>query len=353
MELDFLEIPLPNEMPNQHAQRRSDSIQNGSTAIENLLSQNEDLMARLKVNIRRLNAIEEDNQRLRKQNESLMSRQRNHDDQMMVYKEKDQMWKNKIDALEKEKDVAVEKMRVFDEIAKKQNAELERFQRYHERIQNQVKPYIEQLKEFSQTLEERNQDLDRKLIQKETTIRDLRNQILDLTKNSKTQVEFAEKRLIEATSAYETELSQLRELREFHQSILPELEAKANRLSKILERNSELENLTIELQRKLGEKDELQSAARAKDLAELTALKNELMMIKLEHQDLKHRALADEQEIKTQRQQSQQATEQMESLRYMWNAKNEECEKLRSALNALEKLNVDLSTEVNRRRVES
>ena len=60
-----MELESLNFIDRQVTSENQNTMQAKSSSIENLLSQNEDLMARLKVLTRRLAAIEEENQNLK------------------------------------------------------------------------------------------------------------------------------------------------------------------------------------------------------------------------------------------------------------------------------------------------
>lgn len=58
----------------------------------------------------------------------------------------------------------------------------------------------------------------------------------------------------------------------------------------------------------------------------------------------------DNETIKNLQKENRQFQDQLESLRYMWMAKNEENEKLKVALQSLERLNLELSQKINEMR---
>jgi chromosome segregation ATPase len=343
-------LPLPDELP-----RRADlsnipkDILKSST-VENLISQNEDLMARLKVALRRLSLMENENQRMTEETGKARLAQSSITDQILVWKEKDNLWRQKIDQLEKEKAIHTEKMRAMTAKVESMVADLDRHHKYHEKIKVQVKPYIAQLKEYSKTQAIKNDEQQRALENKEALLRDLRHQIVELTKNSRYQAETQDKKFQEMMHFYETQLNNLNEEVTEMRSQQEHLETKALKLHSALEKQDALENELVALRRN---KEELrahldgQIESLQERMSELTRHNQKLGM---EHADLQIRVTSDADAIKTLEKENRQYIEQLEGLRYMWTAKNEETEKLKVALQSLERLNLELSQKINEMR---
>ncbi len=97
------QIPLPDELPKRNDFSHLPKEILKSSTVENLISQNEDLMARLKVSLRRLSLLENENQRLIDDANKARIAQSSVADQVLVFKEKDSLWRQKVDQLEREK----------------------------------------------------------------------------------------------------------------------------------------------------------------------------------------------------------------------------------------------------------
>ncbi|WP_413291424.1 hypothetical protein [Bdellovibrio sp. HCB337] len=340
-------IPLPDEMPAafNYSHLPKDILK--STTVENLISQNEDLMTRLKVALRRLALFENENQKLSDDAQRARLSQTAVADQVLIYKEKDSLWKNKLNQAEKEKEIHQEKALAFQVKVEKLANEVERYRKYHDRIKTQVKPYIHQLKEYSRGLEEKNQQLTRENSRADAQLSDLRYQITEVAKASRMQIELHEKKSQELIQFYEQQIenqsSEIAHLNEMNS----ELEVKSIKLNKALEKQDELENQVVEL---LRSKEEYK-ARMEQEVVRLQDKNSELhranKRFEIEHGDLQELALSNEAQIKTLQKEKQDLNEQLDSLRYMWNAKVEEAEKLKTAMQSLERLNVDLSQKVN------
>lgn len=345
-------IPLPDEMPAtfNYAHLPKEILK--SSSVESLISQNEDLATRLKVALRRLALLENENQKLGEEAQRARLSQTAVADQVLIYKEKDNMWKQKLQQAEKQKEVQTEKALALQSKVEKLSAECVRFHKYHDRIKTQVKPYIHQLKEYSRDLENKNQLISQERSRQDAQLSDLRFQIMEVTKMSRQQIEIHEKKSQELVNFYEAQIENQKN--ELHNMDLlnKELEVKAIKLNKAMEKQDELENQVVEL---LRTKEEIkarleQEVLRLQDKA--SELHRSNKRLEIEHSDLQELALSNETQIKTLQKEKQDLTEQLDSLRYMWNAKVEETEKLKTAIQSLERLNVDLSQKVNELRTQ-
>jgi predicted RNase H-like nuclease (RuvC/YqgF family) len=79
----------------------------------------------------------------------------------------------------------------------------------------------------------------------------------------------------------------------------------------------------------------------------MSELSRQNQKLGVEHADLQIRVVEDQETIQKLEKENRQYFEQLESLRFMWNAKNEENEKLKAAASALERLNLELSQKLN------
>jgi Chromosome segregation ATPases len=347
------QIPLPDELP-----RRADlsnipkDILKSST-VENLISQNEDLMARLKVALRRLSLMEIENQKMTEETGKARLAQSSITDQILIWKEKDGLWRQKIDQLEKEKAIHTEKMRALSSKVESMEADLDRHTRYHEKIKTQVKPYIAQLKEFSRTQAIKGEELQSNLEHKEALLRDLRHQIVELTKNSRFQAESQDKKFHDMVHFYETQLNNLNEEVTEMRQRETDLEGKALRLHAALERQDTLENELVAVRRSKEELREHMSGEITSLQERMSELTKHNQKLGMEHADLQVRVVENSETVKTLEKENRQYVEQLEGLRYMWTAKNEETEKLKVALQSLERLNLELSQKINEMRTQT
>ncbi|MBK9322565.1 MAG: hypothetical protein IPM97_06365 [Bdellovibrionaceae bacterium] len=340
-------IPLPDELPPSFDYTKLPKEVLKSSSVENLISQNEDLMARLTVALRRLALLENENNKLSDEAQRARLSQSAVTDQILIFKEKDNLWKSKLFQAEKEKEVHIEKSRALQQRIEQLANENSRYHKYHDRVKAHVKPYIHQLKEYSRSLEEKTQHLTHEKSKSEAQLSDLRHQILEVTKNSRAQIELRERQNQELVQHYEDQLQKQSEELQSLSNLNNELEFKTLRLNKSLEKQDELENKVIELTRS---KEELKNRLE-QEVVRLQEKSSDLhranKRLEIELADLQVLTIDHEAQIKTLNKDRQTLTEQLDSLRYMWNAKSEEAEKLKAAIQSLERLNVDLSQKVN------
>lgn len=321
-----------------------------SITIENLISQNEDLMARLKVSMRRLSLLENENQKLLEELNKIRQSENARTDQFLLLKEKDKVWKQKYDDLETKYKVQFESLMAFQKKLQAASSEIARHTKYHERIKNQVKPYISQLKEFSKAQEVKLKELDRSLSSKDAQIRDLRHQIIEVTKNSRFQVETTEKKTHEMVQFYEDQLISLKTEVANLKKVQEELELKSTRLNSALERQDSLENEVVTLRRSKEDLKDRLNCELEKQRDRINELVKQNQKLGVEHADLQIRVVEDQSKVSQLEKENFQLKEQMESLRFMWAQKNDEHEKLKSAATALERLNMELSQRLNEAR---
>jgi len=220
-------------------------------------------------------------------------------------------------------------------------------QRYQEKIKTQAKPYFAQLKDYSKSLEIQHKRVVEQLSQKELALRELKTQMNELIKNYQAQIDSDNLKISKVTESFENEIQQLKnEIKE----IQAELEFQTNIASEnkdYYNRFLDSENQKIELERLVENKQieiaNILESFKANEVelkkgsykheAENKDLKITLNMLNKDNQDLAQKNLDLEQ--------------QLESMKFLWNQKNKETDKLKSALESLESINLELSKQLN------
>ncbi len=313
-----------------------------SATIENLLSQNEDLMSRLKAAHRRMATLEDLNQELQSENFQQKNQILNYTDQVQILKEKDLAWKSKVDELEQEKDTLAAHVSELENL----KAEVERYKKYHDKIRFQVKPYIQSLKSSRDEAVAVTDQLRRQLQIKDSQLNDVRHQMQEVLRQSKNQIEDIYRQKTEVVTHLETEIKKLKETNVHLEKGSQELQLRMQTLNKNLEAKAELENRIIELERS---KIDLKSSFE-NEILRLQSKVNDYSAaqarFEVENSDLK-RQVQEDYDIKIKHEQEMiQMRRQLESLRFMWNQKNDEVQRSQKSLEALEKLNISLSEKV-------
>ncbi|MEK6774005.1 MAG: hypothetical protein AABY64_08695 [Bdellovibrionota bacterium] len=324
-----------------------------SSSFETLLEQNEETLTRLKISLRKQSRLEEEIQKFQSEIQRLTELNQSLTDQNYVFRENDGDWKVQSSQYEQTLQTQQEKIVILTSQVERNQSELQRHQKYHEKIRNQVRPYLQQLKEYAHSLEEQLERAEKQHTQKELQVRELKAQMAELTKNTKIQVENMGRQHHESLDSYEHQIQTLNEELKSLKAEAESLVLKNFKLQRSFDRQVELENQLIELSRaKDLMKQQLES-----EVLRIQEKNNELyrenQKLSIEHADLKHRVLSDTERIKEFDKNQYDLQHQLESLRYVWHAKNEESEKLKIALQALEKLNLDLSLKIQELRSSS
>ncbi len=135
---------------------------NFPNSLQSLLSQNEDLFARLKTTTQRLIQFEGELEARSEENQRLIKNQNVFKEQLLIWKEKELLW------LEKQ-EVANQKIAQLDAKVSGFNRlqiEIQRYRKYHEKVKKQIRPYLQQLKEYSRGLLAEIKELNRELTNK-------------------------------------------------------------------------------------------------------------------------------------------------------------------------------------------
>lgn len=320
---------------------------NNSISLETLLSIQDQNNEKLKVTLRRLSMYENEIQDLKKKIE-----EHNHEksilgDQVFVLKEKDKASKASIQELMEMNEVLEVKNSTLTEKSQAQFMEIGRLQRYQDKIKNQVKPYFAQLKDYSKSLEIQHKHVVEQLAQKELALRELRTQMKELIKNYQAQIDSDNLKISKVTESFENEIQQLKvEIKETKEAL--QLQTKiADENKDYYNRFLDSENQKIELER-LAENKKTEIAnlvdsfknnevelkkSSYKHEAENKDLRITLNLLNKDNHDLAQKNLDLEQ--------------QLESMKFLWNQKNKETDKLKSALESLENINLELSKQLN------
>lgn len=344
--LDSYEIEEDTELSSMHSDSPSEPYVSKdllkSATIENLISQNEEMMTRQRVTLRRLATLEDLNQELQNENFQAKNQILNYADQVQVLKEKDGAWKAKVDELEAEK----EKLALIAKEYENIQVEIERHRKYHDKIKYQVKPYIQSLK-VSRDLAQKELDTIRNQIHlKDTQVKEMREQMKEVLRQAKNQVDDMQRQKQGLVEHFENQIQSLKDDKAHLEKSFHDLKNKLHNMANALEKKAELENRVIELDRS---KQEMKSQLEAETLR-LQGRVNELESLKtrfeIENEDLKNHIQSEHTSRLRMEEEVIQLRRQMESLRFMWNQKNEESERQRKSLEALEKLNYSLSQKI-------
>lgn len=321
-----------------------------TSSFNALLSQNEDLAARLRVTLKRLSHIEAQNKFLSEDHETHKNQLLLLNDQLLIWQEKEKIWQEKEKTFE---DKLSEKMREYEfelSILRQKTEKLigleenlERYRKYHEKIKTSVKPYIQNLKSYAESLFQQSQNLNSLLLEKEAELDNIRRQLDESKENSNKTNRSFELEKNQLILLFEEQRAELRSQIGMLQEENETLKEKTRIFDRSLERQDELENLIVALRRAKDDADQLQQTElkKIKDQMNSEAQEKALLLIKLSDFEKENSTLRQNQNHleKT----NTELNEQLASLRYLWSQKSQENEKLTQSAQALERINLELS----------
>lgn len=350
-DLDFIEdsgVFFSNssqiEVPKPVAYREElSSSELRSPTFESVLQQNEDLMERLKIALRRLNQMELmnsqisiENNKIKLQNQSLMSR-------YAVHKEEVDSYKNDIKKLEIERDKALE----IKNLIEQKNLDLvstsEQFEVFKEKISSEVKPYITELKSENIRLKEELEIINSYKLVCEQQIHELREHIIEVTQSYSQENKFIKEN-------YENKVASLSDQIVFLKTELAEKQNAINELEiRIQKANLKTEHLDV-VENSLIQEKHYHESTKLNLNSEINRLQLKLQEVSSLNSDLEIKYSQLDAENKSQQnyisertQEIQNLSEQMNSLRVLFSKKNLELERLQKSTEALERLNIELS----------
>lgn len=333
------DVPTPDEVPERNFRADLPLEIKRSATVEALISQNDDMIARLKVNLRRLSLTENENDRLRRIHATLEAQNIALRDELEMSKEKQILLAKK----ERQLFEALEEFKVKFPEYQSLGEKLERYKKYHERIKTQVKPFIHQLKGYADSLTLEIRRLSQELSSREGEIDSLRRTRLEIEAGLDQMRQDAEERQCLLVTQYERQIESARtEVKELLAKN-SRLEMRAQAFDEVRVRESELENLIIAMRR---QKDDFhkETLEREQDIrAELGQTRSQLADSSERLQDKIQRETYLKGENERLTSQNLNLSEQLASLRVLWGNKSRETEELNAKLSALERLNLELS----------
>lgn len=336
---DPTDVPLPIELPKPPDLSTLPSHILHSGTVETLIGQNEDLFARLKVNIRRNGLLEQQimeqeriNSELTHVNHSLMA-------QLQVHQEKDRSWKERtlrVGALEKQVKISEESRR--------------RLTAYRNRVQKWVKPLIRNLRASLAKERDRAKTLEASLTKREAVISELRARLSE----SVLHVQSLEKNLAKDHSRlveqYETKQKNLTAELEKARGAMKIMEDKAALVDDSVNRYSALQNHVVYLERR---NEELERALRHETQdyqAQIARYRAEAKLKEAEALDSQRRQTEDAAALAELRQDYDHLRDRFENLQTLWNDLQKRFETAMTQKESLRRLNQELTREADEHR---
>lgn len=312
-------------------------------SLETLIQINEISNEKLKISLRRLSLAESEIQQLKEKLEETHSINQNLQEQIFIFKEKDKASKATIGELQERNEIIKIQLDMLTQREHELKNEVSRLKKYQDKINTQVKPYFKQLKEYSRNLEQQTVKISELNEHKEVQIKELKEQIGNVIRNFQIQSDLIAQKNEKTLLHYEEEIAkfqeELKKIQEHNSSLISRNEDLEHYHQKYLE----TENKLIEIERYAQDRKsalELTISTHEDKIKQLSRhefkLETEIADLKLTTKTL----IAENTDLK---QKLMDTEKQLESMKYLWDQKNNENSKLKSSLESLERINVELS----------
>ncbi len=316
-------IPLPSQVPKGLDFTDIPVSALKSSTLESLISQNEDLMARLSVALRKVNELEEYTGHLEDERKNIRARFDILKDQLLVLKEKDK-------------------------------SATQRGLHQHEE-NHTLKVHSEKLERHYSDLYKQAQGLQKRLILLERYRARVQKASASIQNKARLAGRFEQELFLlkkelsiqhsQMVSAYELKLADA-------QAEIGQLRPKALERDKIFEDLVQTENAKVYAERELEEHRKDNEAAIERLQNENASLRIELKELLVDRESKTQELTRLEAEIPHLHERERALTEQVESLQALWNHKQFELERMEEKNNSLQKLNQSLSATLNGQRRE-
>ena len=383
-------IPVPSELPKSPELTGVPEHIVRSGAVDTLIRQNDDLMARLNVSLRRISALEEKITSYEKLNEKIKTHYNNLKDEVSILREKDSFVSKRHQQLESElkdkssqlKNLETDYARIYSEgkdqketlVRQLQSMQrrLLRYIRYRKKIQRAQKFVKSQHNESLQNIKSKYFELEKKLIQIETNSIEQKkswNQELHQQKQSIEQLQAEKKQLVEQhederRTIYQRHNSEVEQLVQKHDNDLQQhkskiqslseeilsLKEKTNKYDALHEEHVQLQNRKVFDDRRHQEQNEDRAQEIEKLKSSLSHYRLQARNFEDKHTSSSERLQQLESENKKYGNDCSLLTEQVENLQTLWKDAQRDLEKQLEKNKSLQKLNQNLSVSMNQTR---
>jgi len=357
-------IPIPTQLPEVPDLTGLPSHILRSGAVETLIQQNEDLMSRLTVALRRNSQMEGSTQDVEKINKILTHKLDVLEDKIQILKQKDQLVTQKYSKIDTEIDKYKEKIRLletqFAEVystAKERqvlwlgkieifSTRLRRFVKYRAKIQ----AVSERIRSQFLHLQEECSRLQNELDVEKVRTQDLKSNLGRTTEYIQIQARDFDTNTKNLVKSYESRVEESAREIQILQTKNAELLKQTFDLERAHSQVIELENTNIRLQRtyeELKSQNDQEVSALQREVADLR-LKYKSQI--LENENLNREMADTKTSMKMTKDENKRMEDQVETLQVLWKDSQSQIEKLTEKVQNLQKLNQQLSQTVNQYR---
>jgi hypothetical protein len=351
--MDIQLPPIPSEIPVQKSMEDYPVNLQKSSAIESLIQQNEDLLSRLSVNIRRYAQSEDRFKKVEEDKGRLVEQISHLKDQILIYRQKDALVLKRNEKSNEEFSRVKSKLQIaetqFAELnsdsqgrRKHLKSELLKMQLQQKRLNKYAKKLSQIAKKLRLENSKNKSKLSIEVENKKTAHKNLLNATDHIQEKDKNHKSLLEK----ITDNYEFEIKQLKEKVKIQTKENTHLQSKLEDLEMSFEQNIELKNRLVVIERAAKE----HKLSAQKDVNEI---QKELAYFR---QDAKSKAIElknSKAEVNSQKTQfdsiddeNKKLKDQVESLQILWKDSQVELEKKYTQIESLQALNQKMSSDL-------
>jgi len=327
-----IDFRLPNAPSfNEPVKENLSSFSQRSQALQSVINQNEDLMARLKLATIRTGDLESQLEAAEVHLKSLQKERSHLKEQILILKEKESIFRERTEgALQKGEDLKEENFELLQRLEKVERA-FRRLFKYREKVKTQL-PQLKVLRKKSNRLTEINGHL-------KVQVEDLGNRLQQIH----SEMSASHASLVED---YETQIQDL-------QSRLAEAEKKAGDRDQLKKSQVEFENRSIELERELAHVKGVYSKESHSLKVDVEHFRKQTKELIVQCETVKSQLATKANELSEALNQGGKLSDQVESLQILWKEKQEDFERSEEKNRSLQKLNQDISMKLNEARRET
>lgn len=225
-------------------------VNQSNTALDQMINQNEDLQARLNMSLKKIAQLENHNQNIENNLKKFEVERQSFNDRLNLLREKETILRSKLKEFDEIKLTNSNLQISIDE----KNRQIDRYKKYADKMQNQVRPYIKNLKDYISSLIFQNESQTQQIASFDQKIKNLQVDLERAHEQLMIQKIQNEQNQVQFVNQWQTEKeNHLMEI-EYLKNKSSELETKVQRLDQTLAREDELENLVISLNREIKNK---------------------------------------------------------------------------------------------------
>lgn len=325
-------VPLPNEIPPPPDLSSIPVHILHSGTMETLIGLNEDLMARLKVNVRRNGVLEQQLLEHERTNTELTRVNGRLSSQLQILREKEQTWR--------------EKASRADEATR----HVQRLGSFQRRVQAWVRPMIDRLQSELQNEREQKQKLSERLSARELQTNDLKarlNEAVNHAQNIEKQSARDQTKLVDK---YETRVKSLEGDLEKHRAELKITRDKALRLDEAVAAKTDLENRIVFLERRNSDMEKLFNSEIHELQEQVNKYRSEAKVLAVETLERDRKLKESTSELHSLRTEHEKLQDQFESLQAVWANTQKSLEAAKLQHESLNRLNQELSRQLKEQR---